>query len=99
VLVYRSAQEPDHTLKPMDTLDAEKVVPGFDLDTTFFKSLRFQESNIRENKCERNRVNHYKDRKTSLSIIAVAYVTCYYSSARVKASVLTIPKNIVLWNT
>jgi hypothetical protein len=42
VLVYHSAPEPDRT----DTLDAEKVVPGFDLDTTFFKSLRFQESNI-----------------------------------------------------
>jgi hypothetical protein len=58
VLVYRSAQESDRLLKSMDVLDAEKVVPGFAFDITFFNSLHFQDSNIRENKCERNRVNH-----------------------------------------
>jgi hypothetical protein len=58
VLVYRSAQEPDHLLKSMGALDAEEIVPGFDLDITFFKSLSCQGSNFRENKYERNRVNH-----------------------------------------
>jgi hypothetical protein len=38
VWVYRSAQEPDRTLKPMDTLNAEKVVSGFAVDITFFKA-------------------------------------------------------------
>jgi hypothetical protein len=59
VLVYRSAPEPpDRTLKSMDALDAEAIVPGYTLDISFFKSLLFQKSNIRETKCERNRVNH-----------------------------------------
>jgi hypothetical protein len=41
VLVYRSTQEPDRTLKPMDTLDAEKVVPGFELKHYFLQKLAF----------------------------------------------------------
>jgi hypothetical protein len=48
VLVYRSAQEPDRPLKSMNALDGEEIVPGFTLAITFFRSLRFQESNIRD---------------------------------------------------
>jgi Uma2 family endonuclease len=42
VLVYRSAQEPDHLLKGKDYLDGEEVIPGFTLAVAdLFQKLDF----------------------------------------------------------
>ncbi|MEG3896042.1 MULTISPECIES: Uma2 family endonuclease [unclassified Microcoleus] len=42
VLVYRSSQEPDRLLKSADSLDGEKIVPGFTLAVAeLFQKLAF----------------------------------------------------------
>lgn len=42
VLVYHSAQEPDHLLKSIDSLDGEEVIPGFSLPVAdLFQPLSF----------------------------------------------------------